>query len=151
MKTQEITKSSLDNKTSNDFTYVFESSKSPKEIYETLLDARDWWSGLYAEKFKGKTDQLNEEFSFSAGQGMHFTKQKLVEIIQEKKIAWLVVESNLSFLKNPEEWTGTKICFEILSTGSKTQVKFTHVGLVTALEAYKGCASAWTQYLENLS
>ncbi|PWT77658.1 MAG: ATPase [Bacteroidetes bacterium] len=152
MKNQDLKELTKDQHSrSLDFTFTFESSKSPNEIFETLLDARGWWSGLYSEKFKGSTDKLNEDFTFNAGGGAHYTKQRLTELVPDKKIVWLVVESNLNFLKDPEEWTGTKICFDISKKENKTEVRFTHEGLVPNLEAYDGCANAWTKYLQKLS
>jgi hypothetical protein len=134
-----------------DYTFSFTSSKSTEIIFETLLDIKAWWSGIYSEKIEGKSSKLNDEFTFSAGGGAHHTRQRLAELIPEKKIVWLVAESNLSFLKNPTEWENTKICFDISGKGNKTQVTFTHSGLFSTLECYDVCTEAWGQYLKNLS
>ncbi|MEO8147956.1 MAG: SRPBCC domain-containing protein [Bacteroidia bacterium] len=133
----------------SDYTFSLESSETPKEIFETLLNVRSWWFGLYSETIEGSTNKLNEEFTFSAGGGMHYSKQKLVELIPNKKIVWLVTDSNLTFLEKPNEWTGTKICFDISEQETKTQVRFTHVGLVPEIECYDGCSSAWSQYMQQ--
>jgi hypothetical protein len=62
----------------------------------------------------------------------------------------LVTESNLSFLKNTNEWAGTKICFDLEKDGDNTKITFTHDGLMPQIECYDNCSSAWTQYLQNL-
>ena len=80
---------------------------------------------------------------------MHYSKQRLVELVQDKKIVWLVVESNLSFLDNPSEWTETKISFEISDEDGQTTVKFIHDGLVPQFECYGDCTGAWSQYLNK--
>jgi hypothetical protein len=134
-----------------DFTFGFESSKSVEKIFESLLDTRVWWSGLYSEKIEGTSNKLSDEFTFKAGDGAHYSKQRLTELIPNKKIVWLVVESNLTFLKNSGEWTGTRLCFDIFGKGNKSQIRFTHFGLVPAIESYDGCARAWTKYLENFA
>ncbi|MEO6136093.1 MAG: SRPBCC domain-containing protein [Ginsengibacter sp.] len=134
----------------DDYTFRFESSKTPENIYAAILDFRSWWSGLYAEVFEGEANKLSDEFTFRAGEGVHYSKQKLVDLIPNKKIVWLVTDSNLFFLENPHEWTGTKICFDISKTEDRNQVTFTHLGLVPKNECYKNCAGAWTLYLENL-
>lgn len=133
-----------------DYTFILESANTPKNIFKTLLNVRSWWSGLYAETIEGDTNKLNDEFTFRAGGGAHYSKQKLVELIPGKKIVWLVTDSNLNFLEKPNEWTGTEICFEIVKKGDRTQVCFTHLGLVPEIECYDSCSGAWSLYMQHL-
>jgi hypothetical protein len=135
----------------NDYSYSFETSRAPGEIFDTLLDVKAWWSGLYGEDISGSSRKLNDEFTFRAGAGVHETTQRLVELIPNQKISWLVTESNLTFLEKKDEWTNTHISFDISKKGDKTQVTFTHEGLVPRIECYNGCAGAWTQYMDNLA
>ena len=124
--------------------------KSPKEVFKAITDVRGWWwSGLYSEEIDGQSNQLNDEFTFRAGGGAHYSKQKLVEIIPDKKVVWLVKDSKLTFLNKRDEWTGTKLSFEISKQANKTKVTFTHFGLVPEIESYNGCSTAWSQYLEK--
>ncbi len=132
------------------FSYSFKTSKTADEVYELLLNIDQWWSGLFEENIEGKSKKINDEFSFKAGGGVHYSKQKLVELIPGKKIVWLVTDSNLSFLKAPSEWNGTKICFVISSDKNKTEITFTHEGLVPQIECYDSCSGAWNGYLDNL-
>ena len=134
-----------------DFTYSFESSETSENIFKKLLDVKGWWTGIYSETITGISSKVNDEFTFEAGGGMHLSKQKLVELIPNKKIVWLVTESNLSFLTHKDEWTGTRICFDLSPKGEKQKVTFTHEGLIPKIECYESCTSAWTQYLENLA
>ncbi len=134
----------------NSYSYSFLSSESPEDIFKTLTNVKEWWYGIYNETIKGKTRELGDEFSFEAGGDAHCTKQKLVELNPAKKIVWLVVDSNLSFLDKPNEWDGTKIGFDLLKEGKSTRVTFTHEGLVPDLQGYKGCSDAWSQYMHNL-
>ena len=131
------------------YTFSIESTDTPKNIFNTLLNVRGWWSGLYSETIEGNPDKPGDEFTFRAGGGAHYSKQKLVELIPDKKVVWLVTDSNLNFLEKPNEWTGTKICFEISEHEGKTQVRFTHVGLVPEIECYNSCSSAWSQYMQQ--
>lgn len=132
------------------FQYSFSTSKNTSEAFAHLINPKNWWVGLFGETIEGKSKEINDEFSFSAGDGVHYSNQKLIELVADKKIVWLVTKSNLSFLKNTNEWAGTKICFDIEKIGDKTILTFEHIGLIPQIECYGGCSGAWTQYLQNL-
>lgn len=123
--------------------------QTPEEVFNAVRNVRGWWSGYYSEDIKGDTEKLNDEFSFRAGDGVHYSKQKLVEVISNKKVVWLITESDLSFLEKKDEWTGTKVIFDISTKDNKTQLVFTHDGLSPDIECYNSCAPAWSQYLQN--
>jgi len=132
-----------------DYTTSILVEQSQAEAYNTILNVRAWWSGLYGESFEGSSEQLGDEFSFRAGDGAHYTKQKLVELVPNKKVVWLVTEANLSFVDKADEWEGTMFGFEIYPETGKTKIVFTHKGLVPEFECYNACAPAWTQYLQE--
>jgi hypothetical protein len=132
------------------FTYSLKTIKSPKEIFKLLLDVNKWWSGFHKETITGKSSKINDEFSFWAGDGVHFSKQRLIELEPHSKIVWMVTESNLTFLDDPNEWLNTKIRFDITKQGENTIVTFTHEDLVPRFECYDSCSMAWTAYMENL-
>jgi len=132
-----------------DFTLTLITDESPHRVFGTIKDVRAWWSGFYDEKFEGKSDAPGDEFGFWAGGGAHYTKQKLVALVPDKKVEWLVTESNLDFLVNKEEWLGTRIRFEISRKADKTHLKFTHEGLTAESECYTSCEPGWMLYLQN--
>ena len=131
------------------FTTTILVDQQPAAVYNTILDVRSWWSGLYGETFEGSSEKQGDEFSFLAGGGMHYTKQKLVELVPNEKLVWLVTEANLSFVEKNDEWKGTKLMFEISPERDKTRVVFTHIGLVPEFQCYNSCAPAWTQYVQE--
>lgn len=133
----------------NNFTLIILVDKSPEEVFNVVKNVRLWWSGLFGEEFNGDSEKLLEEFSFRAGDGMHYSKQKLIELEANKKIAWLVTESKLNFLKKTDEWTCSKLIFELEQQGNKTQVTFTHQGLTPEIECFDSCAPAWTMYIQQ--
>jgi hypothetical protein len=116
-----------------------------------LLNVKAWWSGLFGEEIEGKYEKKGDEFTFKAGDGVHYSNQKLIELIPCQRIVWLVTESNLSFLNNTNEWAGTKICFDMEKRRDSIQVIFTHMGLIPEIECYDRCTNAWTQYLQKLA
>ena len=71
-----------------------------------------------------------------------------MELIPGKKVVWLVTDSDLKF-ENHDEWTGTKLIFEISPSGNKTQVKFTYEGLNPSFQCYDDCSWGWTQLIQE--
>lgn len=132
-----------------DFTTTLLVNQTPEQVFKALIHVRAWWSGYYKEEFKGETEKLHDEFSFRAGDGAHYSKQKIVELIPNEKMVWLITESELTFLEKKDEWTGTKVIFTISKKGGKTQLSFTHEGLTPEIECYDACAPAWKQYVQN--
>jgi hypothetical protein len=132
------------------FQYGFTTSRKIGDVFTQLMDPKNWWIGLFGETIEGESNHINDEFSFRAGDGVHYSNQKLIELVPNKKIVWLVTESRLSFLKNTNEWAGTKIGFELEKESDKTKITFTHAGLIPQIECYGSCSSAWTQYLHSL-
>ncbi len=133
------------------FHFSFSSSKNSLDLFHFLAEPRNWWMGVYGEVIDGNSSQPGDEFSFSAADGVHHSRQKLVESVPGKRISWLVTGSNLSFLNNTNEWTGTTISFTLEQQGDRTSVTFLHEGLVPAFECYEACSGGWTQYLQKLA
>jgi Activator of Hsp90 ATPase homolog 1-like protein len=129
--------------TATDFTKIILVNQSPEEVFNAINNVRGWWQG----EIKGSSGMLHDEFTYQFGD-IHFSKQKLIEVIPAKKIVWLITESQLNFAKDKSEWTGTRIIFEIFEQGSQTQLRFTHSGLVPEIECYDACSNAWSQLIQ---
>ena len=123
---------------SKDFTTAILVDQSPEEVFNAINNVRGWWSG----EVGGDTGKPGAEFTYRVPD-VHFSKQKITEFIPGKKIVWHVSEATLSFVKNKSEWKGTDIIFEIAQKDDKTEVRFTHTGLVPAYECYNDCSNAW--------
>lgn len=127
-----------------DFTTTILVDQSPKEAFDAINNVRGWWTG----EIDGTTDKLDNEFSYRF-KDLHYSKHKLIEAIPGEKIVWLITESSINFVKDKNEWRGTKIIFDIALAGDKTQIRFTHHGLVPAQECYDACSNAWTGYITD--
>jgi len=60
-----------------------------------------------------------------------------------------VLDGRINFVDDKDEWTGTTIRFEIARKDDRTEVRFTHVGLVPENECFNGCSNAWTYYIND--
>jgi hypothetical protein len=118
--------------------------QTPEDVFNAVTNVRGWWS----DGIKGGTEKQNDEFVFEV-KDVHYSRQKLTEVVPGRKVVWLVTESNLTFLKNSSEWTGTKVIFDISKKGNKTELVFTHEGLMPQSECYSACSPAWTQYIQH--
>jgi hypothetical protein len=126
------------------FTTTLLVDQSPKEVFNAINNPRGWWS----EEIEGRTAKLNDEFAYHY-KNVHIARIKLIEVVPNKKVVWLVVNNRFNFTKDKTEWTGTKICFEIYKQDNKTQIRFTHLGLVPQYECYDICTSGWDNYINN--
>ena len=126
------------------YTATFTVDQTPKEVFAAITNVRGWWSG----NIEGGTDKLGDEFTYRY-ENVHYSKQKITELLPGKKLSWLVLDSYLSFVKDKTEWNGTKVIFDITKKGDKTEVRFTHVGLVPQYECYDACTDAWSGYIKG--
>jgi len=128
------------------FATSFTVDQTPDEAFAAINNVRGWWSG--EPGVEGPTDTLGDEFIYRY-EGFHVSRQKLVELIPGRKVVWLVVDSQLTFVEDRSEWNGTRITFEIARKGDKTEVAFTHVGLIPDYQCYNACSGAWGSYING--
>ncbi|MFV8347966.1 SRPBCC family protein [Flavobacterium sp. ZB4P13] len=127
-----------------DFTTTLLVDQTPAAVFNAINNVRGWWS----EEIEGSTDQLNDVFSYHY-EDIHRCQMKLIEVIPNEKVVWLVMDNYFKFTKDKSEWTGTKISFEISKKDNQTQLVFTHLGLVPEYECYDICRDAWSNYIQN--
>jgi uncharacterized protein YndB with AHSA1/START domain len=127
-----------------DFTTTVITEATAQEVFNAINNVRGWWS----ENIDGDTDKLNSEFSYHY-QDVHICKMKITEWAPNEKVVWHVLDNYFKFTKDKSEWKGTDIIFSIAEKDGKTQLTFTHRGLVPAYECYKICHDAWTHYIQG--
>jgi uncharacterized protein YndB with AHSA1/START domain len=128
----------------HDFTTTFLVDRTPAEVFKAVTNVRGWWS----VDIEGNTEKLNDEFIYQV-EGVHYSKMQLIDVVPDERIVWLVKYNYLGFVKDKSEWTGTKVHFDISRQGDKTQLRFTHEGLVPEYECYDVCTPAWTNYVQG--
>ncbi len=129
---------------SQNFTTTFTVDQTPEEAFAAINHVRGWWTG----EIEGRTDKLGDEFTYRY-QDIHYSKQKLTEVIPGQKVVWQVVDALLNFVEDKSEWIGTEVTFDITKKGDKTEVRFTHLGLVPEYECFDACSNAWGFYVNS--
>lgn len=131
-------------KTQDYFTATFLVKATPEATFVAINNVRTWWT----EDLKGNSEKIGDEFEVQFGD-VHYSKQRLIEVVQNEKVTWLVTDSRLNFIADKSEWTNTKVMFEISKEGSNTRLRFTHVGLAPQVECYDACSNAWSGYIND--
>jgi uncharacterized protein YndB with AHSA1/START domain len=126
------------------YSTAFTVSQSPEAVFAAITDVRSWWTG----EIDGDTDTLGGEFTYRY-EDAHYSKQKITELVPGRLVVWLVLDARLPFTKDPAEWKGTEIHFDIAPQGDATEVRFTHVGLVPEVECFDACSNAWAFYING--
>jgi hypothetical protein len=144
LESKSTNQNKMENSPNSDFTATILVNQTPKEVFNAINNVRGWWS----EEIVGNTSKLNDEFILQY-EDMHRCKIKLVEVVPNRKVVWLVEENYFKFTKDSSEWTNNKMIFEITEKNNKTQLQFTQVGLVPEYECYDICSNAWVNYINN--
>lgn len=106
------------------YTVSIEVEKSPAVVFNHILnDVPQFWP----EDFEGESSKLNDEFIFRS-EGGHYSKNKVIELEQDKKVTWLVTESIRP--ADNFDWSGTKMIFELRPKGDNTLIEFTYDGFI---------------------
>jgi hypothetical protein len=129
---------------SKDYTTSFTVDQSPQEAFEAIKNVRGWWS----QEIEGRTDKLGDEFTYHY-KDVHTCRMKLVELVPNQRVVWLIRENYFNFTEDKREWLGTKLIFDVSKSGVKTKIHFTHEGLVPEYECFNVCSDAWGSYIKG--
>ncbi|HEV8504795.1 MAG TPA: SRPBCC family protein [Chitinophagaceae bacterium] len=126
-------------------TVTMEVNRSPQDVFAKILDIPTWWT----TDFSGNNLKIGDEFIIHHP-GEHFSRQRVVELEPGKRIVWLVTESDLPWLKiDQQEWTNTKMVFDLSETQHGTNVRYVHEGLTPDKEGYERVSEGWNMVIKE--
>lgn len=126
------------------FTTTILVDQSPEQAFAAITNVRGWWS----QGIEGSTDTLGGVFNHNY-EDIHRCKIEVVELVPDRKIVWYVLDNYFEFTKDKTEWKDTKIVFDIAKNGDRTEIRFTHEGLVRDYECFDLCSNAWRSLIND--
>jgi len=112
------------NYTTANYAVAIEVAKPVNDVFNHLIhDVSKFWP----EEFEGESSKLNDEFIFRT-EDSHYSKNKVIELVPNEKVVWLVIESIRK--TDNYEWTGTKMMFELSPKDNSTLLQFTYDGVI---------------------
>lgn len=134
----------MSNPSNKNYTTTITVNKDISSAFNGIKNFRAWWS----EEIVGNTDKVGETF-FYHYKDVHLCKIKLIEMVADKKLVYQVIDNEFNFTKDKTEWINTQLIFDLSTQAGKTQIVFTHEGLVPKYECYNVCNDAWTSYIQG--
>jgi len=130
--------------TDKNYTTSFTVEQSPEDVYKAINNVRGWWS----EEIEGDTDKEGAVYYYHF-RDIHRCTIKVVELVPDKKVHWKVLHNYFKFVSDNSEWNATDIIFDISEKDGKTELQFTHIGLVPSYECYGICSDGWHTYING--
>jgi anti-sigma regulatory factor (Ser/Thr protein kinase) len=124
------------------FTAAFSVDETPEEVFQAINNVCGWWS----EDIEGGADKAGGEFTYRY-EDAHRCRIQVTELVAGERVAWRVLDNYFDFTQDKAEWKDTEIRFEITARDGKTEIRFTHVGLVPEYECFDVCSNSWGFYL----
>ena len=117
---------------------------SPVEVYKSLATPAGvsrWWTRETTGDDKAG-GMIRFRFT-DHGRELGVFDMKIAELHPEKRVVWQVV-------RGPDEWVGTKVCFDLRREGDFTIVMFRHEGWREPVEFMYHCSTKWATFLMSL-
>ena len=125
-----------------DLNLSFVANISAEEALRKISEVDKWWKVA----FEGQAQNKGDHFVIKMGQEAWFNCT-VTELIPGKKMVWTVDDCYMPWYTDKQEWTGTKMIFELLEKDSETTLTFTHHGLTPDVPCYKDCQAGWTHWI----
>lgn len=125
-----------------DFTLTLTVDQSPEEVFAAVTNVRGWWS----QGLEGRSAAVGDEFTYRH-EDLHRSTHRVTEARPGERVVWRTVDAELSHARNRTDWIGTEVVFDIARKDGRTELRFTHVGLVRELDCFEACSRGWTYYV----
>jgi hypothetical protein len=116
---------------------------TPEQVLAAVTNPRAWWG----EAVEGRADEIGAEFTFDVP-GVHWSRLRVAEA-GPSRIVWDVVDSRIEYVDERDEWTGTRIAFDLENVPEGTRLSFAHDGLLPDLACYDSCSLAWATLVHD--
>ncbi len=130
-----------------DYSKQLQVNVSPNSVFEAITAEIDKWWTIHSNIANKLSSKLCVRF------GETTVKEILVtEIDKNKKLTWKVTKAfiDIEELTKKDEWVGTEIKWEIISTQQGSRINFIHEGLTPEFQCYNACEGGWNYFLESL-
>ncbi len=127
-------------------------TSAPHEIFEAITQRiPEWWSRDFHGEAKNKEDEFTVRF------GPTFKTIRITNVVADKLVEWLCIDQHIEMppgmkpIKNPSEWVGNKIIWEISPNDTGSTLTHSHIGLTPEVECWAVCEQGWNQTLQSIS
>jgi len=129
-----------------EFTAVLNLPAGPATVSALFTSAAGvsrWWGPTEGEATVGGT--LVTSFGEHGANAMRVLECGPARVVWES-----VPVAGTTPTGHAKEWLGTRMEFDIVPTGSGSELRFRHVGLTPRLECWDACAAAWTYFMASI-
>jgi hypothetical protein len=111
---------------------------TPEETFDKINNVSEWWG----KNFEGRSRKVDDVFTVRFKSGDIY-KIRIAVLDQNNRIVWEVIDASQTWVRNPCEWKGTRIVWEIKQEKGGVTIDMTHIGLVPELECFDRCTKGW--------
>jgi hypothetical protein len=126
---------------SEDLSLGWTVARSPREVYDAVLDVRGWWGA----DIVGSATAVGDVFEFEVPD-THWTRIEVARLEPGALVEWRVLANRMTFVRDQTEWVGSTIRFTISPADDGARLDFVHLGLTPSWECYENCAMGWDWY-----
>lgn len=122
-------------------------SARPQEVYRALTTGYEsWWTTTGGKGFRAVGDRV--KFTFPPLVSYWTFEAEVLDA--GKRVELLCVDAYHELSDKPQapkdEWLGSRMIFRIEASANKTDVHFTHQGLMANLNCYEVCEQGWDHF-----